>query len=297
MILVGVLLVAVAVIVGETSAYPAAVAQLQWMDGGMGGFMFVFGTVGGLLHNSSAVTGRRLVAVLRRRLVDSCGADGTEIVAPWAQVRALWIPLTWTLLLAALVLVIAVALHFVTGIPIAQLSQDPAAVLHAPPYLGMLSNLGIILWAATAAICLFSVLILRGRPDLARARRFLAASAAFTTVLMLDDLFLLHEKFFPKVIGVPEKAVYVLYAIGLVVYLGAFWSQLLRSPYVLFILAGGFLALSVALDIVLPFRPGLTFVEDSAKFVGIALWLTYFVRTAEDCIHFSESRGGRPPAA
>ena len=48
-----------------------------------------------------------------------------------------------------------------TDNPIWMLARDPAETKHFPPYIGMLSNWGVILWTATAVICLFSAVLLK----------------------------------------------------------------------------------------------------------------------------------------
>jgi hypothetical protein len=41
------------------------------------------------------------------------------------------------------------------GVPVDELTRDPAAVMRIPYYIGLLSNWGIMLWSAAAAICPF----------------------------------------------------------------------------------------------------------------------------------------------
>ena len=50
-----------------------------------------------------------------------------------------------------------------TGVPVSNLTRDPLAVMGAPVYTGLLSNLGILLWCATAAITLFGAAVLGKR--------------------------------------------------------------------------------------------------------------------------------------
>ena len=44
------------------------------------------------------------------------------------------------------------------------LTADPLAVCRAPIYIGAISNLGILLWCASASICLFCFALLRKNP-------------------------------------------------------------------------------------------------------------------------------------
>jgi hypothetical protein len=61
----------------------------------------------------------------------------------------------------------------------------------------LISNLGVIGWCAAAAMCLFCAGVLRKRDDPSERRNFLAASGCLMGLLLFDDLFLLHEIFFP----------------------------------------------------------------------------------------------------
>src|SRR6266498_402684 len=63
-----------------------------------------------------------------------------------------------------------------TNNPIWKLVKDPAEVKHFPPYIGMLSNWGVILWTASAVVCLFSAAVLNQQKAPFATRKFLAAS-------------------------------------------------------------------------------------------------------------------------
>lgn len=144
-------------------------------------------------------------------------------------------------------------------------------------YFGMVSNLGIMLWTGTAAICLFAALVLIGRQDADSRDRALFALVAglFTGWLALDDAFLVHEKVFPA-FGLPQGAVLLAYA-GLGFLFAVFARRVVfQVDLVLFALAIGFLAGSVMID---HFHAGLSnqaiILEDGAKFIGICCWATF----------------------
>ena len=84
-----------------------------------------------------------------------------------------------------------------TGDPIWMLAKDPAETEHFPPYIGMLSNWGVILWTATAVICLFSAVLLKQQKAPHTTRRFFVASGIFSLLLGIDDLYMLHDRRFP----------------------------------------------------------------------------------------------------
>lgn len=202
-----------------------------------------------------------------------------------AQARRLW-PLVAAVYAPALTgLAVLVAASKATDRPVAYFTRDPAAELGAEVYVGVVSNIGIVLWAATASICLFAAYMVREQRRLAR---FLAFSGTITAILLIDDLFLLHEDVIPNQLGIHQGVVLVgyvgmfsLYAVGFVRYIAA-------SDYLLLLVAIGFFGLSLAVDVVIEedftidvlgrgFQ-GQHLIEDGAKFLGIVGWATYFTR-------------------
>src|SRR4051794_8451669 len=53
------------------------------------------------------------------------------------------------------------ALSSFTRQPFSYFTRDPASITHSKFYIGLLSNLGIMLWTATATICLFVAFFVR----------------------------------------------------------------------------------------------------------------------------------------
>lgn len=78
---------------------------------------------------------------------------------------------------------------------------------------------------------------------------FFMASGAFTMLLLLDDMFLLHEATFPA-IGIPEAAVYGVYLTLAALYGLVFWRIVKQTNYVLMLIALGLMAVSLTLDLV-----------------------------------------------
>lgn len=166
-------------------------------------------------------------------------------------------------------------LHLWKGIPIGRLTRDPAAISGSPFYVGLLSQIGIFLWSAAAAICLFSANGLSHTGNL-KVKPFLIVSGLMTLVLGLDDAFLIHEEVMPHFFGVPPEAVFVSYALLILLFLVVFNSVILKTEYVLLVMALICFGASVASDVFE--SPGYLF-EDGAKLVGIVSWLAYFFRT------------------
>lgn len=185
---------------------------------------------------------------------------------------------------ATLVLGLVAWLRLVQDVPIHVMTSDVTSMAGVPAYTGFVSQLGILFWAAAAALCLFCAAIARGRAGGEQARFFLA-SGLLTLVLALDDLFLLHESAFPH-LGVPEKLVFASYGAFALYYLLRFRRIILATEFLMLATAFAFFGLSVALDVLNP--PGINpyLLEDGTKLVGVLAWLAYFARTAAASLHY-----------
>lgn len=200
----------------------------------------------------------------------------------------------WRLML----LNVAIALAGIAGVLVlsagshrqmSYMTRDPAAITGAEFYLGFLSNLGIMLWAATVAVCLFAAAVLR-RWRVQRQSLFLLVSGLFSLVLVLDDAFMLHEDVLPYRLHVPQLAVYAGYVVLVSGYLVFFARDILRTDYLLLAIALSFLGLSMGMDEFLPFSDLETMIEDGMKFAGIVFWTSYHVHAASGMIESGTAR-------
>jgi len=166
----------------------------------------------------------------------------------------------------------------ITRNPISRLTKDPADVLGFPPYIGLLSNIDVILWIATATICLFSGIIMKRNHTDKLVARFILASGIFSLILGIDDLFLFHDRILPRLLRAPEIAFYILYLIIIIIYFVSFLSQILQHEFIL--LAIAFFLFGVSRNALFP----LSFVGgtmgDIVKYFGIVFWFTFFYRTS-----------------
>lgn len=162
-----------------------------------------------------------------------------------------------------------------TGHSFTDLTRDPAQVYNTSVVVGFLSHLGIFLWTASAAICFFT----SGLIDRGSNHRFFLCSGLVSTLLGLDDEFLLHEIVFPNFFGIPENYVYLGYICLILAYFIYFRYPILKNNYVLLFISSIALGLSLGLDLIIP---SATAVEDCFKFAGIVFWLAYFVDSARE---------------
>jgi len=164
--------------------------------------------------------------------------------------------------------------------PLSELTRDPSAVTDTKFYIGLLSNLGIMIWSATTTICFFGVSLLKYGKRYHQLTNFLLFSGILSLILTLDDAFLIHETVMPSYFHIPEKGVYLGYLIFSAGYLVYFFRRILSTDYLLLTTALLFLGLSIFIDKAFPFTDIETFIEDGFKFLGIVFWLAYFSRVA-----------------
>jgi len=110
-----------------------------------------------------------------------------------------------------------------------------------------LSDLGIILWCVPATVCFFAAALLRNNQQ-QKVCQFLVYSAFLTAYLLFDDFFELHEHYFPKYLNIDEKIIYIILGIATAILVIRFRQIILRTNYIVMLMALGFLAISVAAD-------------------------------------------------
>jgi hypothetical protein len=189
--------------------------------------------------------------------------------------RFKWLYLSWVVIFSVILIFAA------SGVRMTKLSQDPLAQLGQPFYLGMISNLGILLWMATASVTLFSSFHLKSGVAHPQGASFLRWVAILSLMLMCDDLLMLHEQVFPEYLNVSEKLVYALYLVYTALFFLKFWRLILsQANYKLLILAFFFFGMSVIID--MDMFPGGIDIEDSFKILGLTTYTYYFVTLSSD---------------
>lgn len=180
--------------------------------------------------------------------------------------------------LVALTCIILLGLEH--NIQLNHFTKDPAQILNTPFYLGLFSYLGILLWCGSVAICFFARSLVLKSDATKAIRTFLFCSGLVTTLLMFDDLFLLHEEVFPKYLGIPEKGVFVIYSNILLLFILLFRETIFKTEYLILGFAYFLIGASTFVKRIPMPIPEDTFLEDAVKFFGIICWFTYFLRLA-----------------
>ncbi|MDJ0899332.1 MAG: hypothetical protein QNJ55_11015 [Xenococcus sp. MO_188.B8] len=166
-----------------------------------------------------------------------------------------------------------------TNIPIMNFTRDPLGIMNAPFYIGILSNLGILFWAAGSAICFFSAAIITYINPKSQAFYFLLFGGIITTVLLYDDFFQFHERVFPKYLNTSESQVFIIYFLMILAYLIFFRKKIMATDFLVLGMALLGFTISATIDEVFVnhFR-GKFLVEDGFKFLSIISWTTYYTR-------------------
>ena len=198
----------------------------------------------------------------------------------------------------AVLLGLAAAVHRLTGTPLSDLTRDPASVMGAAPWIGLLSHVGVLLWASTAVVCFLGAVLLRDREEAPRKVRCLRDSGALVTFLLLDDLFLLHESILPGVTGLPEIVFAAAPPVLFIALLARHGATILTLDWSLLLIATGLLGISLGIDTVWD-SARRSFVEDAFKLAGILAWLVFSVRAVRAWLSEpppGASRAARPTA-
>ncbi len=185
------------------------------------------------------------------------------------------------------VLVLLAAAWFQPFVPIGELMRDSLLVAEVSQdcchiYYGAISNMGVLLWASAAAILFFAALVVAlmgGQQHRNYVVQF-ALGGFLTTLLCIDDFFLVHDIILPK-LGFSETLAYVVYASFAAIYVWYARVEILGARWPMFLLSVGCLALSVKIDVFFnvdnDFR---LLIEDGAKLVGITAWLSFHAEAA-----------------
>jgi hypothetical protein len=192
-----------------------------------------------------------------------------------------------------------VAAAGVSGVPLMWLTRDATAVGEVHPLTGFLSSLGILLWGASATLCLFTAFALRAGIT-TEVFRFLLASGLLAAFLLFDDLFLVHEALAPRYLGMDERLVYAAIVFAAASYALRFRRVIARLGSVTFPIAVVLLASSLFMDVALGepldgvLGQWLYFVEDGAKWLGIVSWCAF---CADACLRLFAERLEAPGIA
>jgi hypothetical protein len=174
--------------------------------------------------------------------------------------------------------VAAITISAMAGIKGILVIRDLAQTCDSPLGVGLISNIGYLLWIGAAAIALFTAYATPTTHSQHKPRGLMLCGGWFSFILCIDDMFLLHDRY------IGETLLYVVYAIFAFLIVFRVRDQLIKNGGEIFILAATLLAFSVLTDkfqsdiaYLTPLRyASIQLFEEGVKFLGIATWLYFW---------------------
>ncbi len=163
--------------------------------------------------------------------------------------------------------------------------RDLAQTCGYPIGVGMISNIGILFWGAAASICFFTTFLESINRE---SSKLLLLGAIFSSLLCIDDLFLLHDRYIgPDFLNLTYLAI----SIFLLVRFRRILKKIGLFNLIISIL---FLGLSVFFDGVIQqiFNQSYELtqlIEEGFKFIGIVCWLNFWCKASSNALKFGNS--------
>ena len=162
--------------------------------------------------------------------------------------------------------------------------RDLAQTCGYPIGVGMISNIGILLWGAAASICLFTTFSGKINSDISK---LLLLGGAFSGLLCIDDFFLLHDRYIgPDFLNLTYLAISILIIVR-------FKKILKKIGLFNLVISILFLGLSIFFDGVIQqiFNQSYELtqlIEEWFKFLGIVCWLNFWCKASSYALKFSK---------
>ena len=164
------------------------------------------------------------------------------------------------------------------GFDLIEVLRDPAQQSGQSSFLGFVSNIGVWLWVSSAAILFYSTITTGDLVTKGGQRELLFLVGILSTILAVDDFFMIHDRY------INQKICYLTYAVCAGFLLIRHYKTIIEIEGFAFLLAGLLLALSILTDLTqnhIPLHYSYVQVfEEGFKFIGGAIWLYFSFRIA-----------------
>lgn len=240
--------------------------------------------------------------------MDRAPASLVRLALSFFSVRN-WVVYVGLVVIPAGLLYAAVLLTFVeNGFTVLQVLRDPAQQSNESSFIGVLSNLGVALWVASASVSAFGFYLAwrlcrlqSSVPAASPAARQLPVHwwalpllmTLLSTMLAIDDFFMIHDRY------INQRVCYLVYAILAFTILLAGLPQIARFAALPFSGAMALLAASAGTDLIQYFIPAsyatTQIFEEGFKFVGAASWLACSVILATALVRICTGFGLETP--
>jgi hypothetical protein len=195
--------------------------------------------------------------------------------------RAVSMPLVVYLSTALILLISFQITRGIENVNFYTLGRDPLeGADRLPIYVGLFTNIEILLWCITATACTITSVYLRDLCCEGRIAGMLFGFGILIYVLMLDDFFQLHERA-NKELKQAELFISGAYLISTLYLVVRFWRVLLTTRYGILAVAFACFAASMTIDLMSDYTEykiayGAA-LEDAFKALGIVGFSTYFI--------------------
>ena len=187
----------------------------------------------------------------------------------------------WVIGISLLLNLLGYWIHLAMGTPFETIYLDPVPELGGDFSIGILSQVGIMLWSAAGAVFLLGGFLVRKKGQQSPWAEFLIGSGILSLLLGLDDALLIHEQIMPVFLGIKEKPVFTFYALVILIYYMWFFRTIVETDLILLGLTLLSFGLSLGIDL-LPnnLHTQVAAFEDVPKVAGIVAWLVYAIKTS-----------------
>ncbi|MDK2979752.1 MAG: hypothetical protein PWQ55_99 [Chloroflexota bacterium] len=195
-----------------------------------------------------------------------------------------------TVLIFNVILLVTWGIAAVYALPIEYLLEDPASLLGYNQFIGFLTPIGVVVLAAGIGAVLLAASMNKEGWDETQRRilRSLYFLAAVSLFLLLDDLFLLHERVFTGLFRVGEHTIFLTYVLLFVLFAAIHHKAILNGPTLFLVLAFLLFGVSLASDFVtdkVSFGAATTstlkMLEEAGKLGGYLFWTAYIMMRAK----------------
>lgn len=174
-----------------------------------------------------------------------------------------------------------------------ELVADPNEVGQVAPYTGFVSTIGTLIFCAIVSICLFSAYLTKQTNKKSKDwSLFFKCSGYFILLLLVDDLWQIHENFSTLLLAIGininltdnsiqnflETVVFAVYGLLFATYLLRFKKIIYQTELLTIVLACIFFGLSTVIDLFLEDISGHFILEEGFKLLGIVSLLIYYTR-------------------
>lgn len=140
------------------------------------------------------------------------------------------------------------------------------------PLAGAISSLGVFALLISGVIGVFVSF------HVSQDQSLLRKVGLFNLFLACDDFYMLHDSFLPLVLGISQLYLFALYGLLCLAIVYRYGRSLTGIEHIGLYISIALLGLSILLDIFVRYSENQVVVEDSFKFCGLILWLTYWVK-------------------